>query len=250
MLGNNIYELRKANSMSQEDLAKLLKVSRQAISKWERDESTPDLDKITVLSKVFKITVDDLLAESYDISSYDIPKNGMFSMIDDDSISLVSLGITVITILSSIFILFNITRFINMINSGLMTDLEITGIFSKFISNFNVVLSIMMITNFLVVAASALIFYFYRNDQVNKRVRYFIFFFGLGLVLFGQELIGIVYLFLSVISKEKDSNIAKDKVLIIFGSITVMYIIIGFLFYSIGGYDISNDFVQEMGMLL
>ena len=60
-IGEKIAHLRIANNISQERLAELLNVSRQSISKWESDESVPQIDKILELCKLFKITTDELL---------------------------------------------------------------------------------------------------------------------------------------------------------------------------------------------
>ena len=60
-LGERIQQLRKANGLSQEQLADSLNVSRQAISKWETDQSSPEIDKILALSRVFSISTDELL---------------------------------------------------------------------------------------------------------------------------------------------------------------------------------------------
>ena len=60
-LGQRIYRHRRANGLSQEDLAESLNVSRQSVSKWETDGSTPDLDKMVALSELFGITLDELV---------------------------------------------------------------------------------------------------------------------------------------------------------------------------------------------
>lgn len=60
-LGEKITALRKDRNYSQEDLADILKVSRQAISKWENDLAIPDIDKIVLLSRLFKCSIDYLL---------------------------------------------------------------------------------------------------------------------------------------------------------------------------------------------
>lgn len=60
-LAENIFSLRTARSMSQDDLAEKLQVSRQSVSKWETGQSTPDLYKIIRLSDLFGVTVDDLV---------------------------------------------------------------------------------------------------------------------------------------------------------------------------------------------
>ena len=60
-LGERLLNLRKANHLSQEEVADKLNVTRQTVSKWETDQSTPDFDKITPLCKLYGITADELL---------------------------------------------------------------------------------------------------------------------------------------------------------------------------------------------
>lgn len=60
-IGEKIKNLRKEKNMSQEDLANILNVSRQTISKWETGESNPDFDKIVPLCNCFEISTDELL---------------------------------------------------------------------------------------------------------------------------------------------------------------------------------------------
>ena len=62
-LGEKIQELRRKNAISQDALAERLDVSRQAVSKWERDEATPETDKIVKLAQVFSVSTDYLLLE-------------------------------------------------------------------------------------------------------------------------------------------------------------------------------------------
>ncbi len=60
-LGNNISERRKAKGMTQEELAANLGVSPQAVSKWENNLSCPDISLLPEISKLFGISVDELL---------------------------------------------------------------------------------------------------------------------------------------------------------------------------------------------
>ena len=60
-LGERLLELRKSKHLSQEELAFKLDVTRQTISKWETDQSTPDFDKIMPLCELYGITSDELL---------------------------------------------------------------------------------------------------------------------------------------------------------------------------------------------
>ena len=60
-IADRIQTLRKSKGMSQEELADAAGVSRQAVSKWESEQSTPDLDKVVILSEIFDVTTDYLL---------------------------------------------------------------------------------------------------------------------------------------------------------------------------------------------
>lgn len=59
-IGTKIFELRTAMNLSQGDLADMLDVSRQSVSKWETDAAVPDLDKLMKLCDVFSVTLDEL----------------------------------------------------------------------------------------------------------------------------------------------------------------------------------------------
>lgn len=59
-IGNKILELRKKNNLSQEELAEKIDVTRQTISKWELGETSPDIKQAKELSKVFKVSLDEL----------------------------------------------------------------------------------------------------------------------------------------------------------------------------------------------
>ena len=62
-LGKNIQHLRKQKKITQEQLAEMMSVSRQTISKWEADEVIPELDKIVALSDLFACKLDALIKE-------------------------------------------------------------------------------------------------------------------------------------------------------------------------------------------
>lgn len=61
-LYEKLYELRRASGMSQEELAEKLGVSRQAVSKWESGATQPELQKLIELSKLYSVSVDELLS--------------------------------------------------------------------------------------------------------------------------------------------------------------------------------------------
>ena len=56
-----LMSLRKTKGMSQEDLAIKLNITRQTVSKWELDQTVPDMNKLIELSKIFEISLDELI---------------------------------------------------------------------------------------------------------------------------------------------------------------------------------------------
>lgn len=60
-LGENIYRYRTEKGLSQGALADILEVSRQSVSKWENNFSTPELDKLIKMSTLFQISLDELV---------------------------------------------------------------------------------------------------------------------------------------------------------------------------------------------
>ena len=62
-LGKNIQYLRKQKKITQEQLAEIMSVSRQTISRWEADEIVPELNKLVAVSDVFSCKLDTLVKE-------------------------------------------------------------------------------------------------------------------------------------------------------------------------------------------
>lgn len=92
-IADRIYELRKAKGISQEDLAQKIGVSRQTISKWESEQSIPDVDKVILMSDYFEVTSDYILKG---IESKDGPKSGLDPMI----FTIISIAIVLIGIIA------------------------------------------------------------------------------------------------------------------------------------------------------
>lgn len=65
-LADKLQQLRKQKNISQEELAQILEVSRQSVSKWESGQSVPEIDKIVRLSDIFEVTTDYLLKDTND----------------------------------------------------------------------------------------------------------------------------------------------------------------------------------------
>lgn len=60
-IANRLVNLRKQNGLSQEQLAEKIGVSRQAVSKWERSEASPDTDNLILLARLYNVSLDELL---------------------------------------------------------------------------------------------------------------------------------------------------------------------------------------------
>lgn len=63
-LSENLKRIRKENNLSQEQLAEKLGVSRQAVSKWESEQSYPEMDKVLLICKLFNYNIDELMNEN------------------------------------------------------------------------------------------------------------------------------------------------------------------------------------------
>ena len=61
-----LFELRKKEGLSQEELAEKVNVSRQTVSKWESGQSSPEMDKLLILSHLFNISIDELVGKQKD----------------------------------------------------------------------------------------------------------------------------------------------------------------------------------------
>lgn len=96
-LGERLLDLRKKKGLSQEEIAGLLDVSRQTVSKWETDQSTPDFDKIIPICKLYEIDANELLTGEK--SSVKAPSDNR------KSAKTISLSI-VLYILSTVWIIF------------------------------------------------------------------------------------------------------------------------------------------------
>lgn len=62
-IGSKIAEARKKKHLTQEQLAELLSVSRQSISRWESNQTYPDMDKIVFLAEILEVSCDYLLTD-------------------------------------------------------------------------------------------------------------------------------------------------------------------------------------------
>ncbi|MGN0535088.1 MAG: helix-turn-helix domain-containing protein [Eubacterium sp.] len=82
-LGNRLYEMRKAKGLSQENVADILGVTRQTVSKWETDQTTPDFDKILPICQLYNITTEQLLTGEKAENPYYEPENNTNENLED-----------------------------------------------------------------------------------------------------------------------------------------------------------------------
>lgn len=68
-LGSRIQKLRINNGLTQEQLAEMLSISRQSVSKWEMDQAIPEIDKVIMMSKLFSVGTDEILLEDEEIKN-------------------------------------------------------------------------------------------------------------------------------------------------------------------------------------
>ncbi len=89
---DNLLYLRDSRNMTQEQLAMLLGVTRQAVSKWEAGKTLPDIQSMAYLAEVFGVTVDDLVNQV-------APELGKRVSVDKRELLLLTLGIIFIGVL-------------------------------------------------------------------------------------------------------------------------------------------------------
>lgn len=105
---NRLMELRKKHGYSQEQLAEKLGLTRQAISKWERAEASPDTDNLIALARLYGVSLDDLLNEE-EVGEEDIapevkeetPAHGEEEEDDEDKDPLIGI-VNAVTLFTSI----------------------------------------------------------------------------------------------------------------------------------------------------
>lgn len=78
MISMNLKRLRKIHQYTQENVAEKINVSRQSIAKWENGESTPDIDSLVKLSKLYNVSLDNLVNHSEEEYGVSIPPKGKY----------------------------------------------------------------------------------------------------------------------------------------------------------------------------
>lgn len=73
----NLRKLRNENNLSQEELAEILDVSRQSISKYEQGKAYPEIDRLIILSEKFSVSIDSLLSNRKDVDETSTQENAL-----------------------------------------------------------------------------------------------------------------------------------------------------------------------------
>lgn len=82
---DRLIEMRRSRGLSQEELAKELGLSRQAISKWERAESAPDIGNLVALSNIYEVTLDELVRGAASAEAEAAPEEEAPALADEAS---------------------------------------------------------------------------------------------------------------------------------------------------------------------
>ena len=122
--GKKIMDLRKKNGLSQEELAEKVGVARQTISKWELGETSPDLKQSKELSKIFNISLDELVDN--DIKNVLIEKTSNTERLAGLILKLFKYAVIVIVVLPILLITLRIIfKNIHEKNAGRLMDISI-----------------------------------------------------------------------------------------------------------------------------
>lgn len=179
-LQEKIREQRKQNSMSQEQLAQMLNISRQSISKWESGDSTPDVQKIISLSEIFGVSTDYLLKDtgSEDCleqqvrinnntpSQNTVNTNRKFAILGSINMSIGLVGLFILKLLSTV----NPIQpgYIEEVGSGIIIETA-TGFFA-FLERYNIKWLFNMCWIFIVIGIIFLLIYFVKRSKKSDEV--------------------------------------------------------------------------------
>ena len=126
-IGNKIMELRKKSGLSQEELAEKVGVARQTISKWELGETSPDIKQAKELSKIFKVSLDELV--SNDIKDILVEKTSNTEKLAGLILKLIKFIVVFIIVVPILLIALRIVfKNIHEHNSGRLMNTSITCI--------------------------------------------------------------------------------------------------------------------------
>ena len=99
IIAKNISELRRANDITQAELAEKLNYSDKAVSKWERGESIPDVTVLSEIADIFNVTVDYLLTEDHE-SAHELVENDI-KLIKSNRLIITAMSLFLVLLIST-----------------------------------------------------------------------------------------------------------------------------------------------------
>lgn len=135
-LGERILTLRKEMHLSQEALAEQIGVSRQAISKWERGEASPDIQNLSALAETFGLSVDEFIHADTDLSKKKSKLVGLEMKKNAEKIIMIAIAIFILSAFGFILLPFsnkvNILLFGILITAGILMCIKAGFMFERF----------------------------------------------------------------------------------------------------------------------
>lgn len=242
-LGENLQFLRKRDSITQEQLAEKLDVSRQSVSKWESDTSYPEMDKLIQLCQIFHCTIDELVQGNIrDIhveskTDYDDHMN-QFSKAISLAIGMILLGISVM------FFTYGMNYFLG--GTEIIKEDLATLIFFIFLTVSVAIMIVTSIQHSHFIEKTPFVDHFYTTDEIDAYNKRFSVLIASGVTII---LIGVIILFGSeTIYPEIDSDEYLESILtsvfMLFIAVSVTIIVYASLIkskYNIDQYNLSHD---------
>lgn len=199
-IAKKIQELRLKRNMSQGDLADKLGISRQAVSKWEREEGLPDLYNIKKLAEIFKVSVDELVMDGSNIVIDYRNKTSVFLM--SIPIAIITLSILVLLYYIASYGIFFIQAILSLgrmnlgkhlqwvfVPIGFIISLILVETFINMLSNNKVgisrLLSIIMYSSVLAISLTALLAFNLQGFSI-------IFLYIFGFIIISVGLVGTI----------------------------------------------------------
>lgn len=129
MIGKKIYDYRKQEKLSQEELAEKIGVTRQTISNWELGETTPDIEQAKNISQVLGISLDELTSNKTDYLILKKVTKNESSLKRVIAITGITLGISILFILLTCYILIQIFKYFEAtpVSQSVRLNCEIDG---------------------------------------------------------------------------------------------------------------------------
>ncbi|WP_089607972.1 helix-turn-helix domain-containing protein [Bacillus cereus] len=135
-LGSQLKRFRESKSFSQEDVARKVGVTRQAVYKWESNKSYPDIDNLILLSELYEVTIDELIKGSEDARE-ELDKKDKNECEDDDDENDFGFFIGIVLIFVGIFIgIEGISLFITIL--GMLIMVFYSDLKKLFINEFKI----------------------------------------------------------------------------------------------------------------